>query len=201
MILVSWQTPLETWALAWIERIADLFDANDTRLAVQDDAVAFAAADQRLRARVAAFAQQRDRELQQPDLHPACRKALNSLCNHWSGLTLFVDHPEVPMDNNASERCHRGPVVGRKNFYGSGAIWSGRLASMLFSLLQTLALWAVCPRRWLTAYLTACAEAGGQVPPNWQKFLPWRMTKEDYHAWADPTAPPDPKPQTIHPSS
>lgn len=189
-ILVSWQTPLETWALQWLERIAELFDLNDARLAVRHQAPQFAAADQHLRQQVAAFAQQRDTELQQTDLHPACRKALTSLCNHWSGLTLFLDHPEVPMDNNASERCHRGPVVGRKNFYGSGAIWSGRLAAMLFSLFQTLALWDLCPQRWLTAYLTACAQAGGVVPPNWQKFLPWRMSKEDYHAWAEPTAAP-----------
>jgi transposase len=200
VIVVGWQTKLETWALQWLERIAELFDRNDARLAVRHDASAFAVADQRLREQVAAISQQRDRELQQADLHPACRKALTSLRNHWPGLTLFVDHPEVPMDNNASERCHRGPVVGRKNFYGSGARWSGQLAAMLFSLFQTLALWGLCPRRWLTAYLTACAEAGGQPPPHWQNFLPWRMSKEHYQAWADPNAPPAKKAATDHPS-
>ena len=41
--------------------------------------------------------------------------------NHWSGLTVFVDHPWVPMDNNVAERAARLPVVGRKNFYGSGS--------------------------------------------------------------------------------
>jgi transposase len=200
MIFVSWQT-LETWAIPWLERIAELYDRNDARLAVQHDAAACAAADQQLRQQVAAIAQQRDAELEQPDLHPACRKALTSMHNHWPSLTVFVDHPEVPMDNNASERCHRGPVVGRKNFYGSGAIWSGWLAAMLFSLFQTLALWGLCPRRWLTAYLTACAEAGGQVPSNWQSFLPWRMTQAQYDAWADPHAPPAQSASTTRPRS
>jgi hypothetical protein len=37
------------------------------------------------------------------------------------GLTLFVDYPEVPMDNNYGERQLRNPVVGRKNYYGSGS--------------------------------------------------------------------------------
>jgi transposase len=188
-ILVSWQEPLETWAVAWIERIAELFDLNEARLEVRHHAEQFAEADQRLRQAITAFAAERDAQLQQPDLHPAARKALTSLQNHWPGLTVFVDHPEVPMDNNASERAHRGPVVGRKNFYGSGSVWSGRLASILFSILQTLALWNICPRRWLTAYLTACAKAGGQVPDG-ETFLPWRLTPQQYQAWADPTAPP-----------
>jgi transposase len=28
-------------------------------------------------------------------------KILTSLENHWDGLSVFVTHPEVPMDNNA----------------------------------------------------------------------------------------------------
>jgi transposase len=189
-VFVAWQETLADWALAWLERIAELYERNNARRAVRDDPAAFAAADQHLRQHLAAIVAQRDAELAQPDLHSACRKALSSLVNHWSGLTLFVEHPDVPMDNNASERCHRGPVVGRKNFYGSGAIWSGWLAAMLFSLFQTMGLWGLCPRRWLTAYLTACAEAGGKLPANWRSFLPWRMSQAQYHAWAEPTGPP-----------
>jgi hypothetical protein len=39
------------------------------------------------------------------DLHFACRKTLESLSEHWKGLTLFVEHPDVPMDNK-SHRAH-----------------------------------------------------------------------------------------------
>ena len=59
-----------------------------------------------------------------PDLHPAPAEVLKSLGNHWTGLTVFVEHPEVPMDNSTAERSERGPVVGRKNYYGSGSLWS-----------------------------------------------------------------------------
>ena len=82
---------------------------------------------------------QGEAELADPELHPARRKVLESLGDHWTGLTVFVEHPEVPMDNNTAERAQRGPVVGRKNYYGSGAVWAGRLAAMMFSLFQTLA--------------------------------------------------------------
>ena len=109
---------------------------------------------------------------------------LTSLQEHWAGLTVFVEHPEVPMDNNTAERAARGPVVLRKNSYGSGAVWAGELAALLFSLFQTLCLWNINPRLWLTAYLQGCAEAGGQVPPNWEELLPWRLPPEQRKAWS-----------------
>ena len=86
--------------------------------------------------------------------------------------------------NNTAERAQRGPVVGRKNYYGSGAVWSGRLAAMLFSLLQTLCLWELNPRAWLTAYLKACAEAGGEAPADGGRFLPWNRSAEQQRVWA-----------------
>ena len=120
---------------------------------------------------------------------------LNSLLNHWQGLTVFVDHPDVPLDNNTAERAHRGPVVARKNFYGSGSLWSGRLAAMLFSLFQTIQLWKMDVHRWLTAYLTACAKARGKLPPDPHHFLPWHMTAEQRQLLSLPEPnPPNPKP-------
>lgn len=82
------------------------------------------------------------------------------------------------MDNNLSERRLRGPALGRKNYYGSGALWSGRLAAMLFALLATLKLWRINPRLWLRWYLESCAAAGGQAPPDIQPFLPWNLSEE-----------------------
>src|SRR5262249_28392135 len=117
------------WASAWLARISDLYRLNEARLQVwPHDAVAFAAAAQELRAAVAAMAQAAAVEQAEVELAPACRKVLESLTGYWAGLTVFVDHPEVPMDNNAAERAERGPVVGRKNYYGSGAVWAGQLA-------------------------------------------------------------------------
>ena len=56
--------------------------------------------------------------------------------------------------------------------------------SMMFSLLQTLCLWDLNPRAWLTAYLTACAEAGGVAPPDLELFLPWHLSEEQRQAWS-----------------
>ena len=103
------------------------------------------------------------------------KKVLQSLLDHWPGLTLFVAHPEVPMDNNQGENAIRNPVTGRKNYYGSGSIWSAQLAATLFSILQTLGLWGLNPRHWLMRYLQACADNGGKAPHNIEPFLPWLM--------------------------
>lgn len=168
----------ESWAFEWIEQIAKLYHLNRLRLAEQAPSQAWTQQDRRLRAAVDPMAQKRDAQLAQKELHPACQKVLKSLKNHWPGLTVFVDHPEVPMDNNEAERLERLPVVARKSFYGSGALWSGQLAAILFSLFQTLALWKINPRLWLMAYLQACAANGGHAPEDIQGFLPWNMSEE-----------------------
>ncbi len=186
------------WATEWVERIGLLYHLNGERTeaieAIQAAATPPAPtrteAEKRLRGHAAAMTQKCDEELASPDLPPAKRKVLSSLKGHWSGLTVFLDHPEVPLDNNAAERAQRGPVVGRKNYYGSGAEWSGRLAAMLFSLFQTIALADLNPRLWLTAYLDACAEASGKVPENPERFLAWNLTEEQKREWAAGRKPP-----------
>ena len=65
------------------------------------------------------------------DLATPCRKALESLQEHWEA-DAFVDDPRIPMDNNTSEQLERGPAVARKNFYGSESLWSGQLTAALF---------------------------------------------------------------------
>ena len=177
---------LKTWALEWLRRIRRLYRLNDRRLAVRQDATGFGAADGCLRQAVAAMKTQMETELARADLATPCRKALESLRAHWEGLTLFVDDPRIPMDNNTSERLERGPAVARKNFYGSGSLWSGQLMAALFSILATLALWKLNPRKWLTWYFEHCAAAGGKVPQDVQSFLPWNLSAEKKKELGEP---------------
>jgi transposase len=165
---------LKSWALEWLRRIRDLYRWNRQRLADPADP----AQQEGLRQAVAAMQQQLDTELADPALRMPARKVLTSLQEHWPGLTLFVDDPRIPMDNNGSERRLRGPALGRKNYYGSGAEWSGRLAAALFSILATLKLWQVNPRLWLNWYLQSCAEAGSQAPTDIEPFLPWNLSED-----------------------
>jgi transposase len=166
------------WALAWLRRIRALYRDDRGRRSAEAGSTAFTAADTALRQTVAAMQTQAAVELADPKLATPCRKVLESLQEHWDGLTRFLDDPRIPLDNNASERQERGPALGRKNYYGSGALWSGRLAAMLFSLFATLRMAKLNVRTWLTWYLESCAENGGQVPANIDPFLPWTMSEE-----------------------
>jgi transposase len=169
---------LQPWALSWLRRIRELYRLNGLRLEQTPDTPAYVTADHALRQAVTAMQQQRDLELADTNLRQPCRKTLSSLQEHWQGLTRFVDDPRIPMDNNACERRVRGPALGRKNYYGSGSLWSGRLAAMLFSIFATLDLAKLNPRAWLRWYLDSCAAAGGQAPLAIEEFLPWNLTPQ-----------------------
>jgi transposase len=168
---------LKTWALQWLSRIRELYRLNRERLRLALGTPEFVAADALLREHVDSMAAQRDTELADARLREPCRKALVSLDEHWNGLTLFVDDPRIPLDNNYGERLIRGPAVGRKNYYGSGAEWSGRLAMMMFSIFATLILWKINPRAWLNWYFATCAAKGGQAADHPESFLPWNLTE------------------------
>jgi transposase len=185
----SW-TELTPWALEWLRRIRHVYQVNRERLQHSPQSAKFLEHEVLLRQAVEAMRVQAVEELSQPKLRQPCRKALESLQEHWAGLTRFVDDPRIPLDNNASERAARGPAVARKNFYGSGSLWSGRLAAAMFSLLATLAHWKINPRLWLTWYLESCATVGGKAPQDIRPFLPWNLSAERRAALTMPTTSP-----------
>ena len=185
----SW-SELTPWALAWLRRIRHVYQINRERLCHPLDSATFQEQDALLRQAVEATRAEAEEELSHSQLRQPCRKVLESLQEHWTGLIRFVDDPRIPMDNNASERAGRGPAVARKNFYGSGSLWSGQLAAAMFSLLATLAHWELNPRRWLTWYLESCAAAGGKAPEDIQPFLPWNLSDERRCAFGVPAATP-----------
>jgi len=185
----SW-SELTPWALCWLRRIRYVYQVNRERLRHRPGSAKFQEQDALLRQAVEGMRDEAARELSDPKLRQPCRKVLESLQEHWPGLTRFVDDSRIPLDNNASERASRGPAVARKNFYGSGSLWSGRLAAAMFSLLATLAHWKLNPRLWLTWYLESCAAAGGKTPKDIRPFLPWNLSPERRAALTTRTATP-----------
>jgi transposase len=88
---------------------------------------------------------------------------------NWERLTRFVQDARIPLDNNATERGIRGPVVGRKNHYGSRSRRGTEVASTFYSLLETAKLHGIDPAGYLRE--AALADARGEV------LLPWDVAR------------------------
>jgi transposase len=104
------------------------------------------------------------------DTHVSIGKAAAYTLGIWDRLTRFVENARIPLDNNATERAIRGPVVGRKNHYGSKSRRGTQVATTVYSILETVKLHGIDPAAYLTAAVLA-ADRG-------EALLPWQFTPE-----------------------
>ena len=174
---------IREWADSWVGRIDELFHLNGLRMQYQPGTVEFTRAEATLAESVNRMKDTLDAECRKRKLHHAQRSVLTSLANHWDGLTVFLTYPQIPMDNNGSERILRTPVVGRKNYYGSVTQWSARFTAVMFSIFETLALWNINELEWLSDYFRACAVAGGSAPEDISAHLPWNISEHRERTW------------------
>ena len=185
------QARLTHWCQKWIERIASIYKLNEARLEHYDPALerqtpAFAVAQAALEAEVERLFADAEQELGALPAGARETKALRSLLNHRSGLSVFVKEPQVPMDNNAAERALRGPVIGRRLSFGSDSETGARFTALMYSVIATLATNGIDVRRWLEAWLRACAENSGRPPNDPSPWLPWSMSEERRRALMAP---------------
>jgi transposase len=90
-------------------------------------------------------------------------RAIGYVLNNWVGLTRFLDDAAIPLDNNATERALRGPVVGRKNFYGARSRRGTEVAALFYSLIETAKLREVNPKEYLIEAIYAALKNPGAV--------------------------------------
>jgi transposase len=178
---------LQAWTQAWLERIGALYRAHSALAAAASDSPQRAQAAAQFDAALQVIDSERHAQTANAHLmHPAAVKVLATMDREWEGLTRHREFPELPLDNNTSERALRGPVVGRKNFYGSGSKTSAELASRVWTITATTERAGLNPLVYLGAYLHACAQAGGKPPTGaaLDRFLPWAINPDDRAAWA-----------------
>jgi transposase len=187
---------LATWTAGWIERIAELYVAHTAITAAEPGSPAHTWAAAQFSAALNTIAAERTAQMAHAALlHPAAAKVLATLDREWDGLARHREYPELALDNNTSERALRGPVVGRKNYYGSGSVISAQLASRAWTITATAERAGLNPLAYLQAYLDQCAQAGSRAPTGQAltRFLPWAAGTDDLTAWArNPRPHPDP---------
>ena len=93
-------------------------------------------------------------------------RAFKYFLNNYDGLTLFLDNGAVPIDNNASERLLRSPVVGRKTWYGTHSKKGAEVAAIHFSLIQSCRLLGLNPRSYYSKMVDAIHAKGPLLTPK-----------------------------------
>jgi transposase len=96
-------------------------------------------------------------------------QAISYLLNHWQKLTLFLEKPGVPLDNNVVERALKKAILHRKNSLFYKTRKGAQMGDLFMSLIHTCELNDVNAFDYLTELLRHVEELQ-QNPSEW---MPW----------------------------
>jgi hypothetical protein len=104
-------------------------------------------------------------------------EALKYMTKHWSKLTLFLQVPGAPLDNNAVERAIKKAILHRRNSLFYKTENGARVGDTYMSLIYTAELHGINPFR----YLVALQKHHDEVARNPSVWMPWNYenTMED----------------------
>ena len=94
--------------------------------------------------------------------------AVRYMYKRMEALKRFADDPRIPLDNNHAERTLRGPVVGRKNHYGSKSRKGTKVAALFYTLVETAILHDVNPALYLKIVVERALADPGAVTFPWE---------------------------------
>lgn len=89
-------------------------------------------------------------EILNHDQNSQMYKALNYVIRHYEELTAYLDIPEMPLDNNATEREIRAMVMGKKAYLFCQTDEACERAAMMYSFFGACKVKGKNPERWLT---------------------------------------------------
>ncbi len=98
--------------------------------------------------------------------------------NHWDALFRFIDHPEIPIDNSASEREYQSVAKLRLNTLFAGSSEGAHRAATLLGIVATCKALGVDPQAYLTwafTHLGTHREFLGKTAPQ---LTPAQFTRQ-----------------------
>ncbi|MFB6265316.1 MAG: IS66 family transposase [Bradymonadaceae bacterium] len=143
----------DSQAGAFLDRIAQLYAVEDELVREEDesDQAFFERRRQRREADSRPILDEIRRLLDTTEALPSSKlgSAIQYMDNHWEELTRFIEDGRLPIDNNATERSIRQPVVGRKNYYGCRTEAGLEVAETMYTLIETCRIIGVDPHDYL----------------------------------------------------
>ena len=96
-------------------------------------------------------------------------KAIAYMIRHWDALTLFLEQPGAPLDNNICERALKKAILHRKNSMFYKTMNGARVGDLFMSLIHT------CQLNGVNAldYLRTLTEYACRLAAAPQQWLPW----------------------------
>lgn len=168
---------VEAEVAQWLGMIADLFRLHHDHDMAADGSVEQEMAQAAFRGCLQEMEEVRARQLRRRKLAPELRHVLDFGAQHWEELIRCAGDPHHPINNNFDERQIRLPVIIRKNAYGSGARWAADHACQVWTIGKSALQNGRNPWALIATYFESCAQAGGKVPADWERFLPWIWTQ------------------------
>ena len=112
-----------------------------------------------------------------PSLPPksSLGKAVHYALGQWTKLTVFLDDPIVPLDNNACENAIRPFVIGRNNWLFSDTKAGAAASARLYSLVETAKANRVEPHAYLTHLFMNLPAA--KTVDDFEALLPWNVAR------------------------
>jgi transposase len=100
-------------------------------------------------------------------------KAVHYTLGQWPKLTVFLNHGEVPLDNNRLENCIRPFVIARKGWLFSDTVPGARASASLYSLVETAKANNVEPHAYLSLLFAQLPYA--KTVEDFERLLPWNV--------------------------
>ena len=106
--------------------------------------------------------------------------AMNYTLKQWKRLIVYVDDPNVGLDNNPAENAIRPFAVGRKNWLFAGSPAGARASAALYSLVETAKANGLEPYRYLRFLFERLPYAS--TPEDYRKLTPLYLDRNEFHA-------------------
>lgn len=104
----------------------------------------------------------------------ALGKAIHYTLGQWPKLTRFLEHGEIPLDNNRCENAIRPFVIGRKGWLFSDTQAGATASANLYSLVETAKANGLEPHAYLTRLFAELPQA--TAVEHFEALLPWSVT-------------------------
>ncbi len=106
--------------------------------------------------------------------------AMNYTLKQWKRLVVYVDDPNVGLDNNPAENAIRPFAVGRKNWLFAGSPAGAKASAALYSLVETAKANGLEPYRYLRFVFDRLPYAA--TPEDYRKLTPLYLDKNEFEA-------------------